>query len=154
MNEVEAVRLAARRPSTKPGTDRGAVLPLSAPRFAGGWAALVFVLATLTLAYPALGGGFLVWVRSDQYIAGYAFREFAAASLKAGHGFPQWNPYLFGGLPFVAAMHGDVFYPTFLLRMILPTDQAMTWSFAIHLSLAGFFTYRFLRAWGVGFYGG
>jgi hypothetical protein len=118
-----------------------------APRFAGWWAALVYAIATMTLAYPALGGAFLVNVRSDQYKIGYAFREYAAAWLRAGHGFPQWNPYLFGGLPYVAAMHGDIFYPTFLLRMILPTDAAMTWEFPIHIFLAGLFTYGFLRAW-------
>jgi hypothetical protein len=56
-----------------------------------------------------------------------------------------------GGTPYVAAMAGDIFYPTFLLRMILPTDVAMTWSFMIHVFLAGFFTYLFLRAWGLGF---
>jgi hypothetical protein len=126
--------------------------PIAAPRFAGGWAALVYVLAALALAYPALGGAFLVAPHSDQFIAGYSFREFAAASLRAGEGFPQWNPYLFGGMPYIAAMHGDIFYPTFLLRMILPTDVAMTWGFIIHLFLAGFFTYGFLRAWGLGFY--
>src|SRR5205085_8646603 len=118
-----------------------------APRFAAAWAALVYFVATSALAFPMYAGQFLVWVRSDQYIAGYAFREFAAASLRAGHGFPLWNPYLFGGMPYVAAMHGDIFYPTFLLRMLMPTDIAMTWSFAIHLFLAGFFTYRFLRAY-------
>ena len=119
------------------------------PRFAGWWAALVFALCTLALGFPALAGGFLVNPRSDQFLAGYAFREFAAASLKAGHGFPLWNPYLFGGMPYVAAMHGDIFYPTFLLRMIMPTDVAMTWSFIVHVFLAGLFTYLFLRAWGL-----
>lgn len=119
------------------------------PRFAGAWAALVFAVCTLALGFPALGGGFLVNPRSDQFLAGYAFRAFAAESLKSGHGFPLWNPYLFGGMPYVAAMHGDIFYPTFLLRMIMPTDAAMTWSFMIHIFLAGFFTYLFLRGWGV-----
>ena len=121
------------------------------PRFAGAWAALVFALCTLALGFPALGGGFLVNPRSDQFYAGYPFREFAAASLRSGHGIPLWNPFLMGGMPYVAAMHGDIFYPTFLLRMILPTDVAMTWSFMIHVFLAGFFTYLFLRAWGLGF---
>ena len=135
------------------GDGTPAAPPLAAPRLAGLWAAAVYLLATLTLAYPALGGGFLANPRSDQYIAGFAFRDFAAQTLRAGEGFPQWNPYLFGGMPYIAAMHGDIFYPTFLLRMILPTDVAMTWGFIIHISLAGFFTYGFLRAWGVGFYG-
>ncbi|MDB4874107.1 MAG: Protein of unknown function, rane YfhO [Gemmatimonadetes bacterium] len=124
---------------------------LPAPRHATAWASLVYAVATMLLAYPALTGAFLVSPISDQYKIGYAFREFAAASLKAGHGFPEWNSYLFGGLPYVAAMHGDIFYPTFLLRMIMPTDVAMTWEFAIHLFLAGLFTYGFLRAWGLGF---
>jgi hypothetical protein len=123
-----------------------------APRFAIAWAALVYAVATLALAYPAFGGGFLVNANSDQYIAGYAFREFAAASLRETGSFPLWNPYLFGGMPYVAAMHGDIFYPTFLLRMIMPTDAAMTWSFVLHLFLAGLFTFGFLRAVGLGFY--
>lgn len=117
------------------------------------WAALAYAAATLTLAWPALLGRFLVNPRSDQYIAGYAFREFAAASLKAGQGFPEWNPYLFGGLPYVAAMHGDIYYPTFLLRLVMPTDMAMTWGFVLHLWLAGMMTYAFLRVAGVGFGG-
>jgi hypothetical protein len=117
-----------------------------------GWAALVYALAALALAYPVVSGQFLVNPSSDQYIAGYAYREFAAQSLRAGQGIPQWNPYLFGGLPYVAAMHGDIFYPTALLRMILPTDLAMSWGFILHLFAAGLFTYGFLRAWGLGFF--
>lgn len=121
------------------------------PRFAAAWAFGVYVLAALSLGYPALGGGFLVNPRSDQFIAGFAFREFAAEVLRTTGEFPLWNPYLFGGLPFVAAMHGDIFYPTFLLRMVMPTDVAMTWGFIIHLVLAGLFTFLFLRALGLGF---
>ncbi|MDH5235319.1 MAG: YfhO family protein, partial [Gemmatimonadota bacterium] len=123
-----------------------------APRFAFAWASLVCVLAALTLAHPALSGGFLVAPVSDQYIAGYAFREFAAASLRAGNGFPLWNPYLMGGMPYVAAMHGDIFYPTFLLRLVLPTDAAMTWGMILHLMLAGVAGYAFLRALRIGFH--
>lgn len=125
---------------------------LPAPRFAFAWAALTYALCTLVLAYPVFAGQFLVNPNSDQYIAGYAFRLFGAQSLAAGHGFPLWNPYLTGGLPYVAAMHGDIFYPTFLLRMLMRTDLAMSWGFIIHLFLAGLFTYGFLRAWGFGFF--
>jgi hypothetical protein len=98
-------------------------------------------------------GKFLLNQNSDQYKAGYAFREFAATTLKTTGHFPLWDPYLFGGMPYVAAMHGDIFYPTFLLRMIMPTDVAMTWGFIIHIFLAGLFTYGFLRALGYSFYG-
>ncbi len=113
------------------------------------WATLISSVATLMLAWPALAGAFLVNPRSDQYIAGYSFRDFAAQSLRDGQGVPLWNPFQFGGMPYVAAMHGDIFYPTFLLRMVLPTDVAMTWGFIVHMVLAGVFTTGFLRAAGV-----
>ena len=115
-------------------------------------AAAIYAICTMLLGYPALAGKFLVNPHSDQYIAGYAFRDFAAQSLKAGHGIPQWNPFLQGGLPYIAAMHGDIFYPTALLRWILPTDVAMTWEFIIHLFLCGLFTFCFLRAWRFGYW--
>lgn len=128
-------------------------ITIEGPKFGLGWAALLYVLAVLTLAHPALLGQFLVGPHSDQYIAGYAFREFAASHLRETGSFPQWNPFLFGGMPYVAAMHGDIFYPTFLLRLVLPTDVAMTWGFIIHLILAGVFSFAFLRAAGISFAG-
>jgi hypothetical protein len=107
---------------------------------------LACAVAAITLAYPALAGGFLVNPRSDQYIAGWAFREFGAETLRSTGGFPLWNPYQFGGMPYIDAMHGDIFYPTFLLRMILPTDVAMTWGMILHFWLAGVASYAFFRA--------
>jgi hypothetical protein len=136
-------------------TDPAAPRQLSAlpePRRPTLWASAAYLLATMMLGYPALAGKFLINPRSDQYLAGFAFRDFAARSLRAGHGFPQWNSFLQGGLPYIGAMHGDIFYPTFLMRMVMPTDVAMTWEFIIHLFLAGLFTYLFLRAWKLGFY--
>jgi hypothetical protein len=135
------------RPNERPAA------PIPAPRFATASAALVYALATLTLAWPAFAGKFLINPNSDQYLAGYAFREFAASSIRAGDGVPLWNPYLFGGMPYVAAMHGDIFYPTAVLRLVLPTDVAMTWGLIIHVFLAGLFTFLFLRAVGLGFLG-
>lgn len=122
------------------------------PRHGGLWAALLYALCTISLGYQALAGKFLAGPYSDQFIAGYAFREFGARMLAATGGFAQWNPYLFGGMPYIAAMHGDIFYPTFIMRMLMPTDVAMTWSFMLHLFLAGLFTYHFVRASGFGFF--
>ncbi|HEX7978035.1 MAG TPA: hypothetical protein VF461_05495 [Gemmatimonadaceae bacterium] len=136
-------------PPTRPARAKDTAAEPSHPAL---FATLAFALCTLLLAWPALGGGFLVNPRSDQYIGGWPVRDFAGQALKAGQGIPQWNPYIFGGLPYIAAMHGDIFYPTALLRLILPTDIGMTWGFVIHIFLAGCFTYGFLRAWGLGFY--
>ena len=123
------------------------------PRHAWLFALLTCVAGTMLLAYPALSGQFLVNIYSDQYIAGYSFREFGAQVLRATGGFALWNPYMFGGMPYVGAMHGDIFYPTAFLRLAMPTDAAMTWGFILHFMLAGFATYAFLRALGLGFFG-
>lgn len=124
-----------------------------APRNAWLLALLTCTIGTMLLAYPALSGQFLVNPYSDQYIAGYSFREFGAQVLRATGGFALWNPYLFGGMPYVGAMHGDIFYPTALLRMVMPTDAAMTWGMILHYILGGFATYVFLRALGLRFFG-
>ncbi len=106
----------------------------------------VFVATMLLLFWPMLGGQFLVGPLSDQYGAGYAFRWYGATYFREHGAIPLWNPYLFGGMPFVAAMHGDIFYPTAWLRWILPVDTAMNLAFALHLVLAGVALYAFLRA--------
>ncbi len=124
------------------------------PRPASLWAALVYAAATLVLGFPALLGRFLVSPISDQYIGGYAVREFGTSVLRTTGHWPLWNPYLFGGMPYVGAMNGDIFYPTFLLRLVLPANVGVTWAFVIHIFLAGWLTYLFLRATGLGFWGG
>src|SRR5687768_9057253 len=93
------------------------------PRLPALWACAVYALCTLVLAWPLFTGQFLVNPSSDEYIAGYAFREYGASTLRETGGFPLWNPYLFGGMPFIAAMHGDIFYPVAVaLRWLFPTD--------------------------------
>jgi hypothetical protein len=103
----------------------------------------------LLLCAPMFAGRFLIGPDSDQYVAGYAFRAFWTDYVRAHGAMPQWNPYIFGGLPFVAATHGDTFHPIVLLRLVLPTDLAINGSFLVHLVLAGFFTYLFLRGFGL-----
>ena len=101
------------------------------------------------LALPMLSGKWLAWshppLASDQYAAGYAFRAWGAEWWhKLGH-VPLWNPELFGGLPFVAAGHGDIFYPTSFLRLVLPVATVVNLGFVLHYILAGLFTYWLLR---------
>lgn len=113
-------------------------------------AAIVCCVAALTLLWPLIMGQILLGgARSDMYIAGYSFRLFGAETFKATGSIPQWNPYLFGGLPYIAAMHGDIFYPTAWLRWIMPVDLAITWGMAIHFVLSGWLTYIFARALGL-----
>lgn len=121
------------------------------PRFAPLIAAAVYIVCALALVYPILGGAFLVNPSSD-YLSGHAYRVFGQEMLARTGDFAQWNSLILGGLPFIAAQHGDIFYPTFLLREIMPAATAFNVSIALHLVLAGFFTYHFLRAWALSFY--
>src|SRR6476659_10191040 len=130
--------------STKRGRPPGAAvdqrreLKINEPQHARLAAALICTTAAVTLLWPLLSGQILLGgLRSDMFVAGYAFRLFGAETFKHTGSIPQWNPYLFGGLPYIGAMHGDIFYPTALLRILLPTDVGMTWGFIIHLFLAG-----------------
>ena len=116
-------------------------------------ATAVFIAAGLTLFWPILTGQFMAGPASDMYVAGYGFRLFGAEYFREHGSIPQWNPYLFGGMPFIAAMHGDIFYPTAWLRWILPVDTAINLGFAVHIVLAGCTMYAFLRALGVGWGG-
>jgi hypothetical protein len=48
------------------------------------------------------------------FVPGGAFRLFGVGQFKHTGSIPQWNPCLFGGMPYIAAMHGDFSYPTAL----------------------------------------
>jgi hypothetical protein len=100
-----------------------------------------------------LSGGFLAAPYNDQYSSGYAYRAWAAEWSKKLGAVPLWNPEIFGGMPFVGGMHGDVLYPTAWLRLVLPTHVAMNLGFALHYVLAGLFVYLFLRRWRVSWTG-
>ncbi|HET7599036.1 MAG TPA: hypothetical protein VFK09_02015 [Gemmatimonadales bacterium] len=138
-------------PEVRPAATAAAA-PLE-PRHPAVVAFVVFLLAALALCWPMLAGRFLVSPQSDQYVAGYAFRLFGAEYFRAHGSIPEWNPYLFGGLPFIAAQHGDIFYPTAWLRWFLPVDTAMNLGFAAHLVIAGCAMYALLRALRLGWAG-
>jgi len=114
-------------------------------------AVAILILAAATLCWPMLLGKFLVG--DDQYIAGYGFRLFGAEMFRATGRIPEWNPYLFGGMPYIAAMHGDIFYPTAWLRWVLPVDTAMNIGFAAHIVIAGITMYALARALGTSWTG-
>jgi len=113
------------------------------PRRPGLLALVIFFAVALTLCWPMLAGQ--VINGSDYYLAGWGFRHFGAEYFKQHHSIPLWNPYIFGGIPYVAGMHGDVFYPTAWLRWLLPLTTATNLTFGGHLVLAGLTMYAFLR---------
>lgn len=117
-------------------------------------ACLFLVAFVVVLSWPIFQGQWLAGLWSDQFAGGYAVREWAAENWRATGSIPLWNPMIFGGLPYVATVgHGDVFYPTSLLRYLLEADLVLSISFALHTALAGIFTYLFLRRIGTSWLG-
>jgi hypothetical protein len=82
---------------------------------------------------------------SDTVPMGYMARQLYRTMWQRFGEFPLWNPYILGGLPFVDALHGDIFYPTTILKFILPLHRGMGMVLALHILLAGVFMYLCLR---------
>jgi len=107
-------------------------------------AILAFFVVLLSL--PMLTGQWLASPHGDQYASAYAFYQWEASEWRAVGMLPLWNPMIMGGLPFIAVVtHGEILYPTALLRAFLPVHVVMNLGFFIHYFLAGYFTYLFLR---------
>ena len=107
-------------------------------------AILSFFVVILSL--PMLSGQWLAAPNGDQYSSAYAFYAWEAADWRSTGSLPLWNPMILGGLPFVAVVtHGEILYPTALLRAFLPVHVVMNLGFFVHYILAGYLTYLFLR---------
>jgi hypothetical protein len=91
----------------------------------------------------------LIWDSLGQY---FPWRDFAARALHSGH-IPLWNPFQFCGTPFLANSQSAVFYPLNLIFWLLDTRRAFGLSGFLHLCLAGWFAYLYLRAIRLGRFG-
>jgi hypothetical protein len=118
-------------------------------RWLPGWAPYVVfaLLAAFLFREFIVSKGILFG--TDVLALGYYARHFYAEMVRSGT-FPMWNPHIFGGLPFVDAMHGDIFYPTSVLTFVMPVHRAMGWKIVLHIFLAGVFTYGWLRHLSIG----
>lgn len=72
------------------------------------------------------------------------WREFGFSHLRHGE-VPLWNPHIFGGAPFFGGFQSALLYPPNALFLFLPLAAAINWSIALHVFLAGTFTFLWLR---------
>ncbi|MGZ4961350.1 MAG: hypothetical protein ACXWC8_02240 [Limisphaerales bacterium] len=72
------------------------------------------------------------------------WREFGFTHLRHGD-VPLWNPHIFGGAPFFGGFQSALLYPLNALFLFLPLGFAINWSIALHVFLAGAFTFLWLR---------
>lgn len=81
----------------------------------------------------------------DLYVQNLVWKDFIVQSLRQGE-LPLWNPYILSGVPFLAAGQHSAMYPLSILFYVLPLWAAYGWYAAVHLWLAGWFTYILGRA--------
>ncbi len=104
---------------------------------------LLFLLTLIMFSSFVFSGQMLYG--TDSMSAGVFFRSFYANFWRTYHTMPLWDPYIHGGMPFVDAMHGDIFYPATVLKFFLPVTYAMGLKLVLHVFLAGAFMFYFLR---------
>jgi hypothetical protein len=111
-------------------------------------AALGLLAASLVFYYPLVFLGRAL-VDYDAFVYFYPQRVFLARSLLSGR-IPLWDPYLFGGAPFLANPQTAVLYPPSWLFVLGPVQAVYAAQLVLHAFLASFFTYLLARhAFGV-----
>lgn len=86
---------------------------------------------------------------SDLYTQMIPWQHAVRQSLLRGE-WPLWNPHLLCGTVLAANMQSTVYDPLHLLALVLTHPQALTFGAAMTFFLAGFFTFAFARALGLG----
>ncbi len=111
------------------------------------------VLGSFLLPILMLFGAFLfsnaILYGSDTIPMGYMARQLYRTMWTRFQEFPLWNPYILGGLPFVDALHGDIFYPTTIIKFLLPLHRGIGLVLVFHVFLAGVFMFLCLRGEGL-----
>ena len=85
--------------------------------------------------------------RGDLFSQYVHWRQFGFNQLRHGN-LPLWNPHIYSGAPFFGLQSG-LLYPLNLVFLILPLAKAINVSIALHIFLAGAFTYLWAARRGV-----
>jgi hypothetical protein len=111
----------------------------------------VFALLTLAMFFDLLFTNQRVVSSefTDLRMQFIAWREFGFTQLRQGN-LPLWNSRIYGGAPYFAGFQSALLYPPNWLHLFLPMATAINWIVAIHLFLAGYFTYLWCRGRAVG----
>ena len=86
---------------------------------------------------------------ADLILENYAWKKFILESLGRME-LPLWNPYLFAGVPFLAAGQHSALYPLSIVFYLLPLAQAYGVFTALQIFIACLGGYVFLRVLGAG----
>ncbi|HEX8475203.1 MAG TPA: YfhO family protein [Pyrinomonadaceae bacterium] len=113
---------------------------------AGHAAALLVALAPLVYFFSPAHGG-LVLCSGDCITFNLPLRV-AAARIVADAHLPLWNPYLFGGMPLLAAVQGGILLPLNWFFLVFNAPTAMNLAMYSTYALAGLGAYLYARRTG------
>jgi len=138
--------LAKKRKSSKPSAPKSGRIkfdPENSPYFA--LKAFSLLLIGIVILFREFIFSDKILFSPDMMAAGIFFRSFYVNFvLEYGH-VPLWNPHIFGGVPFVDAFHGDLFYPLSILKFVGSLFRMLSYNLIIHIFLAGVFAYLCAR---------
>jgi hypothetical protein len=107
---------------------------------------ILVLLALPLLFYLKYVAGSPMLFGTDWLGAGsLVMRDFMAHFIRSHGTIAYWMPSMLCGQPTGAAFFADMFYPTSLVRLIVPVQIVWTWTFIAHLFIAGLGTYLFLK---------
>lgn len=101
-----------------------------------------FILVTAVVFGEALVPAADMMIYGDDiHRSYYFFREFFNLWIRQGI-FPWWNPYIFGGQPFIADPIVNIWYPVNWLFIFVPLNIAYAWHTALHVvwAMTGMYT--------------
>ena len=75
-------------------------------------------------------------------------KQFLYNELRVNHSIPLWNPYLFGGMPFLAHFESTIFYPLDFLFLLMHPEKAYGYTMFLHVFLTSASMYGLGRSLG------
>jgi hypothetical protein len=126
------------------GSTRRAAQPAPTPGMPA-WVPVAIYAAVTVLLFREFFLAGVSMLGLDSLELSYFARNFYTEYVQNFQRMPHWNPLLFGGLPFVEGMHGDIFYPPSLALFFMDARAMWGWKMSLHIFAAGAFTYLWLR---------
>lgn len=102
----------------------------------------LFLLTLVFYAEPLARGLYII--TGDNFAYNYPMRALLYEAVGTGE-FPLWNPRMFTGMPFMAAMQTGALYPVNYILYPIPMPYAFTASLMLHTFMASAFMYMFAR---------
>ena len=112
----------------------------------------IFILLCLYLFRDIIFGGRLL--TGADFVSFYlGLKQFLFNEVHQNHSIPYWNPFVFGGIPFLAHFESTIFYPLDILFWFISPEKAYGYTMGLHFVLAALFMYILVRSLGMGYAG-